>query len=113
MSKATVKTTPAQKVLLVLGSGLLMLVGVSRATRRPRDHNGQQLAYIYFEGEPGRRSAAKRLTKGRGAADRGEYRQAAGVVAEGVPRERPHDGEKSKGCEARCGETGEVPVRRR
>ena len=54
MSKATVKTTPAQKVLLVLGSGLLMLVGVSRATRRPRDHNGQQLAYIYFESEPGR-----------------------------------------------------------
>jgi hypothetical protein len=24
-----------------------------------RDHNGQQLAYVYFEGEPGRRSAAK------------------------------------------------------
>ena len=63
MSKVTVKTTPAQKVLLVLGSGLLMLVGVSRATRRPRDHNGQQLAYIYFESESGRRSAAKLLTK--------------------------------------------------
>jgi hypothetical protein len=28
-----------------------------------RDHNGQQLAYIYFEDEPGRRSAAKLLTK--------------------------------------------------
>jgi hypothetical protein len=27
-----------------------------------RDHNGQQLAY-YFEVEPGRRSAAKLLTK--------------------------------------------------
>jgi hypothetical protein len=37
--------------------------GVSRATRRLRDHNGQQLAYIYFKGEPGRRSAAKLLTK--------------------------------------------------
>ena len=24
-----------------------------------RDHNGQQLAYAYFEDEPGRRSAAK------------------------------------------------------
>ena len=24
-----------------------------------RDHNGQQLAYVYFEEEPGRRSAAK------------------------------------------------------
>jgi hypothetical protein len=28
-----------------------------------RDHNGQQLAYLYFEDEPGRRSAAKLLTK--------------------------------------------------
>jgi hypothetical protein len=27
-----------------------------------RDHNGQQLAYVYFENEPGRRSAAKLLT---------------------------------------------------
>ena len=37
--------------------------GVSRTPRRLRDHNGQQLAYIYFESEPGRRSAAKLLTK--------------------------------------------------
>jgi hypothetical protein len=28
-----------------------------------RDHNGQQLAFVYFEVEPGRRSAAKLLTK--------------------------------------------------
>jgi hypothetical protein len=28
-----------------------------------RDHNGQQVAYLYFEEEPGRRSAAKLLTK--------------------------------------------------
>jgi len=28
-----------------------------------RDSNGQQLAYVYFEDEPGRRSAAKLLTK--------------------------------------------------
>jgi hypothetical protein len=28
-----------------------------------RDHNGQQLAFVYFENEPGRRSAAKLLTK--------------------------------------------------
>jgi hypothetical protein len=28
-----------------------------------RDHNGQQLAYVYFEDEPGRRSAAKPLSK--------------------------------------------------
>jgi hypothetical protein len=28
-----------------------------------KDHDGQQLAYVYFENEPGRRSAAKLLTK--------------------------------------------------
>jgi hypothetical protein len=28
-----------------------------------RDHDGQQLAYVYFEDEPGRRSAAKLLTR--------------------------------------------------
>jgi hypothetical protein len=28
-----------------------------------RDHNGQPLAYVYFEDEPGRRSAAKLLSK--------------------------------------------------
>ena len=28
-----------------------------------RDQNGQQLPHVYFEDEPGRRSAAKLLTK--------------------------------------------------
>ena len=28
-----------------------------------RDHNGQAPAYVYFEDEPGRRSAAKLLTR--------------------------------------------------
>jgi hypothetical protein len=28
-----------------------------------RDHDGQALGYVYFEDEPGRRSAAKLLTK--------------------------------------------------
>jgi hypothetical protein len=28
-----------------------------------RDHNGQQLAYVYFEDEPRRRSAAKLLSE--------------------------------------------------
>jgi hypothetical protein len=28
-----------------------------------RDHNGQTLAYVYFEDEPGRRSAAKLLER--------------------------------------------------
>jgi hypothetical protein len=29
-----------------------------------RDQNGQALAYVYYEEEPGRRSAAKLLSKG-------------------------------------------------
>ena len=28
-----------------------------------RDHSGQKLAYVYYEDEPGRRAAAKLLTK--------------------------------------------------
>ena len=28
-----------------------------------RDANGQQIAYVYYESEPGRRSAAKLLTR--------------------------------------------------
>jgi hypothetical protein len=28
-----------------------------------KDHNGQALAYVYFEDEPGRRLAAKLLTR--------------------------------------------------
>jgi hypothetical protein len=28
-----------------------------------RDHSGQALSYIYFEDEPGRRSAAKLMTR--------------------------------------------------
>jgi hypothetical protein len=28
-----------------------------------RDHNGQALAYVYFEEEPGTRAAAKFLTR--------------------------------------------------
>jgi len=28
-----------------------------------RDADGQQLAYVYYESEPGRRSAAKKLSK--------------------------------------------------
>jgi hypothetical protein len=28
-----------------------------------RDHSGQKLAYVHFEDEPGRRSAAKLLSK--------------------------------------------------
>jgi hypothetical protein len=34
----------------------------------------QALACVYFEDEPGRRSAAKLLSNDEAAADRGEYR---------------------------------------
>jgi hypothetical protein len=37
------------------------------------DSAGQKLAYLYFEDEPGRRSAAKLLNQRRGAADRVEH----------------------------------------
>ena len=37
-----------------------------------RDHSGQALAYLYFEEEPGRRSAAKLLSKDEASTDRGE-----------------------------------------
>jgi hypothetical protein len=37
--------------------------GRGRRTFIVRDNNGQQLAYVCFEEEPGRRSAAKLLSK--------------------------------------------------
>jgi hypothetical protein len=44
-----------------------------------KDHNGHALAYVYFENEPGRRAAAKLLTKDE--AHRREHCQAAGLAA--------------------------------
>jgi hypothetical protein len=43
------------------------------------DHGGQTLAYIYFENGPGRRSAAKLLSKDERATDHSEYCEAAGA----------------------------------
>jgi hypothetical protein len=60
-----------------------------------RDHNGQKLAYVYFEDEPGRRSAAKLLTKGearriapRIIAKLSELAQAK--VSDGAKPSKPH-----------------------
>jgi hypothetical protein len=42
-----------------------------------KDHAVQKLADVYFEDEPGRRTAAKLLTPRRGAAHRLQHRKAA------------------------------------
>ncbi len=45
-----------------------------------KDHNGHALAYVYFELEPGRRTAANLLTdQGRSPAHRRQHRQTAGA----------------------------------
>jgi hypothetical protein len=46
-----------------------------------RDANGQALAYVYFEEEPGRRSAAHLMTRDEARAHRCQHRQAAGAAA--------------------------------
>jgi len=49
-----------------------------------RDANGQAPSYVYYEGEPGRRSAAKLLSKDEARRIAANYCQAAGASAEAV-----------------------------
>jgi hypothetical protein len=46
------------------------------------DNGGQKLAHVYFEDEPWPALCSQATHEGRGAADRGEYRQAAGAKRE-------------------------------
>jgi hypothetical protein len=45
------------------------------------DHNGQALAYVYFEDEPGRQTAAANLLTKDEARRVSQHRQAAGTAA--------------------------------
>ena len=45
-----------------------------------KDGSGNALAYVYFEEEPGRSSGEQSYDERRSPADRGKYRQAAGVA---------------------------------
>jgi hypothetical protein len=46
------------------------------------DGNRQKLAYVYFEDDPGRRSAAKLLGRDQALLVAGQLCEAAGVVAQ-------------------------------
>ena len=52
-----------------------------------RDANKQQLAYVYFENEPGRRSAAKLLTRDEARRNRTTLLQMAGTWLKLAERE--------------------------
>jgi hypothetical protein len=45
-----------------------------------RDHDGQQLTYVYFEDEPGRRFGGEAAHPRRRTSDGGHHRQAAGAI---------------------------------
>src|SRR6266487_5561246 len=49
-----------------------------------KDNGGQKLAFVYFENEPGRRAARQALDKRRGAEDRAQHSEAAGIAGQAV-----------------------------
>jgi hypothetical protein len=46
------------------------------------DNIGQKIAFVYFAHEAERRSETKAIQQRRGAADRGQHREAAGAAAQ-------------------------------
>jgi hypothetical protein len=53
-----------------------------------RDANGQALSYIYYESEPGRRSAAKLLSKDEARRIAGDYCEVVGAFAKRLKQPR-------------------------
>jgi hypothetical protein len=47
------------------------------------DSAGQKLAYVYFEDEPGRRSAAKLLTRDEARRNHGKHRAVVEIIERG------------------------------
>ena len=56
-----------------------------------KDNNGQALAYVYFEQDPGRRTAANSAYPRRGPPDRGQYCEAARAIETTVVLSGPHE----------------------
>ena len=67
--------------------------GANDACLIVRDHDGHALAYVYFENEPGRRAAAKLLTKDEARRATAPHRHADDEDTPAEPNRRPVAGE--------------------